>query len=120
MNPNLDDYVHAFKRATDYIDRTVMHQRAPLRESTMFGPAGKTVIHSKGERIIYGPSGEMIARVTEDEAHVTQIEEDERLHGIARPESIRVRVPVFRAVPTLSQRARPTAIRTTVIPKGTR
>jgi hypothetical protein len=86
--PTLDDYVHAFKTATEYIDRNVTSFRAPLKERTIFGPAGRAVIHSPGERIIYGPNNEPIARVVEDEQHGTQIEEAERLHAVVRPSTV--------------------------------
>lgn len=74
MTPTVDEYVQAFL--------TVM--RAPLKERTQFGPAGRTVIRSKGERIIYGPNGQPI-RVIEDELHATQIEHGDHQHVVVRP-----------------------------------
>jgi hypothetical protein len=121
MNPSLDNYVNAFRKATDYIDATVMHQRAPLRERTMFTQAGRTIVHSQGERIIYGPNGAMIARVTEDDgSHNTHIEEDERLHAIVRPTVIRARGRLAPPAAMAGARVRPVPIRTAVIPKGPR
>jgi hypothetical protein len=119
--PSLDDYVHAFKRGADYIDKTVMQQRAPLREHTMFGPAGKTVIHKQGERIIYGANGALLARVLEDaDSHNTHIEEDERLHAIVRPTVIRASFRSTTPSPQAGVRVRPIPIRSTAIPKGPR
>lgn len=79
MTPTIDDYVAAFRRA----------MRAPLKERTQFGPAGRAVIHSSGERILFGPRGEKI-RVIEDTRHGTQIEHtgkdgDDHLHAVVRP-----------------------------------
>jgi hypothetical protein len=83
-SPTLDEYVHAFHKATDFIDATVTAHRAPLRERTVFGPAGRAVLRSAGERVLYGRNGEVIGRVIEDEMHNTQIEEDERLSAVIR------------------------------------
>lgn len=90
--PSLDEYVQAFGKATDYVGRNVTHFRAPLKERTMFGPAGRAVIHSNGERVIYGPNGQAIARVIEDPLHGTQVEEAERLHAVVRPQAISIRI----------------------------
>lgn len=79
--PTLDEYVQAF----------LTSMRAPLRERTQFGPAGKAVIRSSGERVLYGPRGEKI-RVVEDTAHGTQIEHGDHLHAVVRPETVRITV----------------------------
>src|SRR5688572_17890130 len=92
QTPTLDDYVHAFKSATEYIERNVTRFRAPLKERTMFGPAGRQVIHTNGERVIYGPNGQPIARVIEDPLHGTQVEEAERLHAVVRPQVVSTRL----------------------------
>jgi hypothetical protein len=68
-----------------FVANNVTRMRAPLKERTVFGPAGRAVIHSKGERVIYGPNGAALCRVLEDELHNTQIEEGERLHAVMRP-----------------------------------
>ena len=48
--PTLDEYVQAF----------LTHMRAPLKTATTFTPAGRTVLHRDGERVIFGPRGEKI------------------------------------------------------------
>jgi hypothetical protein len=68
-----------------FVANNVTRMRAPLREKTIFGPAGKAIVHGKGERIIYGPNGAPLCKVVEDELHGCQIEEDERLHAVVRP-----------------------------------
>jgi len=90
--PSLDEYVHAFRKATDYIDANVTRFRAPLKERTVFTQAGRQVIHSNGERVIYGPNGSAIARVIEDPLHGTQVEEADRLHAVVRPQAISIRI----------------------------
>ena len=74
MTPTIDEYVQAF----------LTSMRAPLKESTQFGPAGKAVIRSNGERVLLGPRGERI-RVIEDPLHGTQIEHGEHQHVVVRP-----------------------------------
>ena len=74
MTPSIDDYVQAF----------LTQMRAPLRESTQFGPAGRSVIRRPGERVLLGPRGERI-RVLENTEHGTQIEHGEHLHAVVRP-----------------------------------
>jgi len=74
MTPSVDQYVQAFLTA----------MRAPLKERTQFSSAGRQVIRSKGERIIYGPNGHPI-RVVDDELHGTHIEHDDRVHVVVRP-----------------------------------
>jgi hypothetical protein len=78
--PTLDGYVQAF----------LLAMRAPLKERTQFGPAGRTVIRSNGERVLYGPKGQPI-RVIEDPLHGTQIEHGEHLHAVVRPSPVTTR-----------------------------
>jgi hypothetical protein len=75
--PTLDEYVQAFLKA----------MRAPLKERTQFGPAGRAVIRSNGVRTIYGPNGEPI-KVVEDPLHGTQIEHGDHLHAVVRPSTV--------------------------------
>ena len=72
--PTLDDYVQAF----------LTHMRAPLKQRTQFGPAGRAVIRSSGERVILGPNGQPI-RVVEHPDGGTQVEHGEHLHAVIRP-----------------------------------
>lgn len=78
--PTLDEYVQAF----------LTSMRAPLKERTQFGPAGRAVIRSDGERVLLGPRGEKI-RVIEDTLHGTQVEHGDHLHAVVRPGVMRVR-----------------------------
>lgn len=79
--PTVHDYVASFLR----------QMRAPLRERTTFTPAGRTVIHSNGERVLYAPDGTPI-RVVEipgpNGSGGNQIEHGDHLHAHVRPETI--------------------------------
>lgn len=61
--------------------------RAPLRERTIFGPAGRARVHLPGERMILSPTGEPI-KIVEDELHGVQVEHGDHLHAVVRPRTI--------------------------------
>lgn len=84
----LIDDIARLAHEPDFVARNVTRMRAQLKERTMFGPAGRQVLHSKGERAIYGPNGRVLCKVTEDEMHGCQIEEEERLHAVVRPPTV--------------------------------
>lgn len=81
MVPTLDDYVAAF----------LTQMRAPLRRSTTFTPAGRTVMRHSGERVLYGPKGQPI-RVVENPDGGTQIEHGDHLHAVVRPQPARLKL----------------------------
>lgn len=83
MTPSLDEYVNAFLTA----------MRAETRKRTVFTPAGRQVVRSNGERVIYGPNGAPI-RVVENPEGGTQIETDDRLHAVARPRVVEMNLGV--------------------------
>jgi hypothetical protein len=66
---------------TEYVETYLNRMRAPLKESTMFTRAGRTVIHSPGERIIYGPKGQKIRILELDNGNLIQ-HGNERGHGV--------------------------------------
>lgn len=84
----LDELAAAVRVDPEFVARNAARMRAPLKQRTQFGPAGRAVIHSKGERVIYGVNGRILCRVVEDELHGCQIEEDERLHAVVRPPTV--------------------------------
>lgn len=86
-DPRIDELAR-LARDPQFVARNVTRMRAPLREHTMFTSAGRTLMHTKGERIIYGPDGRPLCRVVEDDLHGCQIEEDERLHAVVRPRTV--------------------------------
>jgi len=81
-----------------WVQSHINHLRAPLKSRTMFGPAGRAVIRSKGERVIFGPDGQPV-HVIELPEGGTQIEHDDEdgnyhLHANIRPQTIRLRLDV--------------------------
>ena len=76
----------------EYVETYLNKMRAPLRERLMFTPAGRTVVHDPGERIIYGPRGQKIRIV--DTPTGTQVEHgNERGRGVEHQHA-HVRPPV--------------------------
>ena len=70
-----------------YVQDYLTKMRAPLREKTVFTPAGRTVLHSDGELIIYSPRGEPILVVEKPEGG-TQVEHGDHLHAHVRPQCV--------------------------------
>lgn len=86
LDKRLDELAR-MARHPSFVADNVRHMRAPLKSKTVFTAAGKAVVHSPGERIIYGPDNTPLCKVTEDEHGGCQIEEDERLHAVVRPKT---------------------------------
>lgn len=79
--------------STENIIKAALHKfRAPRRTKTVSTVAGTFDVHLPGEKILYLPNGTTVKVTTDESDHATQIEEDEALHAIARPESIRYQV----------------------------
>lgn len=79
----------------EYVETYLNGMRAPLKEKTIFSPAGRGVIHQPGERILLGPKGQKI-RVY-DTPSGTQVEHGnergrgvEHLHAHVRPRVVTV------------------------------
>lgn len=111
MGDWLDQIAEAVRVDPDWVARNSMKMRAPLKRSTMFTSAGRSVQHRPGERVIYGANGAALCRVTEDEAHNTQIEEGERLHATVRPDAIPFPMMFAPVRPKSSASAMPAPIR---------
>jgi hypothetical protein len=86
-DPRLDELARMAKNP-NFVANNVTRMRAPLKQRTMFGPAGRAVIHSPGERTLVGPNGAILCRIREDEFGGVQVEEDERLHACVRPPTV--------------------------------
>ena len=81
---------------TAYVEKHIREYQAELRAKTVFGPAGRAVIHSQGERIVLGPNGERL-RVVQLPGNATQIEhEDEHhdthIHANVRPSALNLKI----------------------------
>lgn len=48
-------------------------------------------VHTPGERILYLPNGAHVKVSVDDSGIATQVEEDEALHAIVRPQTIRAK-----------------------------
>lgn len=82
----LDD-VAAAAKTLPWVEARLLKMRAPLRERTVFTPAGRTVLHSNGERRLVGPDGEPI-KVVQDPFGGVQVEHGEHLHAVIRPPTV--------------------------------
>ena len=81
---------------TAYVEKHIREYEAELRATTMFGPAGRAVIHSQGERVVLGPRGERL-RVVQLPGNATQVEhEDEagdtHIHANVRPSAVNMKI----------------------------
>jgi hypothetical protein len=90
MRDIIDELATLAKRP-DFVARNVTRMRAPLKERIVFTSAGRTVIHSAGERVLYGPNGAVLCKITENETHGVQVEEADRLHAVIRPQVVTAR-----------------------------
>lgn len=95
---------------TEYVETYLTRMRAPLKESTVFTRAGRTVLHGANERIIYGPRGQKIRIV--DDVHGTQVEHGnergrgvEHRHAHVRPPTVTNMIGVFDVEQFTRQRA---------------
>lgn len=77
----------------EYVETYLNRMRAPLKERTVFTPAGRTVTHLPNERVIFGPRGQKIRIV--DDVRGTQVEHGnehgrgvEHQHAHVRPECV--------------------------------
>ena len=81
---------------TEYVESFLSKMRAPLRERTTFTPAGRSVMHSEGERILFGPKGQKIRVVQRPDGGV-QVEHGneqgrgvEHQHAHVRPQCVTI------------------------------
>ena len=69
----------------EFVRRNLTQLRAPLKRSTVFGPAGRWVRRRTGERIILAPNGTPI-RVVQYTDNGTAVEHgDDHRHAVVRP-----------------------------------
>lgn len=86
-DPRLDQVVAAASKTLPFVEARLLKMRALPKEKTMFGPAGRQVLHSTGERMIYAPNGHPI-KITEDPLGGVQVEHDDHLHAVVRPPTV--------------------------------
>ncbi len=80
---------------TEGIIRAALHKfRAERgRKFVHVGGRGMTV-RTPGERVLHLPNGSVVKVGTDDSGHMTQVEEAEHLHAIARPDTLVYRMNV--------------------------
>lgn len=60
--------------------------------STVFAGGRAIKVHQAGERVLHLPNGAVVKVVTDDSGVVTQIEEDEAMHAVVRPNTLMLRL----------------------------
>jgi len=81
----------------DYVQMHIKEMRAPRVERTMFGPAGRQVLTSDGERIILGPQGQRIRVIEKSDGNLIEHEDeqgDTHIHANVRPGRVKLGLSV--------------------------
>lgn len=74
------------------INAAVEAVRAP-RGRKMISAGGRNMqVRTPGERVLFLPNGAKVKVTTDDSGKATQIEENDSLHGIARPDTYRIKM----------------------------
>jgi hypothetical protein len=103
----------------DYVAAFMSAFKAPRGEKMVHAGGRGMRIRTPGERVIYLPNGHAVKVTVDDSGVATQIEEDEALHAIVRPEPIRYQFKLSPTRTVVDAAARPRRIRTrTVVPLG--
>ncbi len=78
---------------TEDIIRAAVDKFRVRRGEKFIHAGGKgTRVRTASEKILYLPNGTVVKVSVDDSGHATQIEEDEGLHAIARPETYTARL----------------------------
>jgi hypothetical protein len=107
VTPSVDDYINAFMSAF----------RAQRGEKTIFAGGRSVKVRTAGERIIHLPNGHQVKVTTDDSGIATQVEENDALHAIVRPHTIRRKLSVEEAAPLIHAATTPATIRTRATPR---
>ena len=70
-----------------YVQKYLTSFRTPPKKVTQFGFGGRVRTLKPGERVLYGPDGKPF-RVIENPDGGTQIEQDDHLHAVVRPQVV--------------------------------
>lgn len=70
------------------IERVVDKFTAPRREMTVFAGDKVVTVHGPGERVLHLPNGRTVKVTVDDSGVATQVEEDDRLHAVVRPQTL--------------------------------
>lgn len=74
---------------TEDIIRAVAEKFIAPRGEKFISVGGRNMpVHTAGEKVLHLPNGAVVRVTTDDSGHATQVEEDDKLHAIARPDPI--------------------------------
>jgi hypothetical protein len=74
---------------TEALIQAAVHKfRARRGEKTIWAGDKRMTVRTPGERTLYLPNGHAVKVTVDDSGCATQIEEDDALHAVARPNSI--------------------------------
>jgi hypothetical protein len=107
VTPSVDDYINAATQAF----------RARRGEKMIHAGGRAMRVRTAGEQVLYLPNGVAVKVTTDDSGIATQIEEDEALHAIVRPRTIRRKISVEEAAPLIHAATSPQPIRTRATPR---
>lgn len=61
-------------------------------EKTIFAGNKRITVHGENEKILYLPNGECVKVSVDDSGVVTQVEEDNHLHAVVRPNTLTYKI----------------------------
>lgn len=78
---------------TEQIIALAVDKFATPRGAKTIHAGGRSVrVHTPGERVLHLPNGATVKVMTDDSGVVTQIEEDEAMHAVVRPNTLTLRL----------------------------
>lgn len=95
------------------VARAMSAFRARRGERTIWAGVRRMKVRTAAERVLYLPNGHAVKVSVDDSGVATQIEDNDSLHAIARPNPIRLSLRNQLVIPTVTRRARPNPIRAT-------
>ena len=63
-----------------WVQKNIQEMRTPMKEKTMFGPAGRQVLHSDGEATLLDPWGRKIRVIERHGGNTMETEDDGDTH----------------------------------------
>jgi hypothetical protein len=114
MTPTVDDYINAAMQAGQ-LDRAF---RAKRGEKMIHAGGRGMHVRTPGEHVLYLPNGVAVKVSTDDSGVATQVEDDEALHAVVRPRTIRRKLSVEEAAPLIHSAVTPRPIRTSANPRS--
>lgn len=80
-------------KSTEDLIGAYLHKFRAKRGSKMIHAGGRAMhVHTAGERVLWLPNGAKVKVTTDDSGTATHIEENDGLHAIARPDTVRLKL----------------------------